>query len=291
MAVCIESLTPALGAIGEQAKIENIPAAIGEAQGLLWAFDCLYVMVNRGQKYPSGLYRVRSSKNDDVLDSVELLRKLDDGSGEHGPHAVILAPDGKSLYVLHGNKTGMTQLAGSWVPRVWGEDHILPRMPDGKGFIRGVLAPGGCIYKVDPDGKNWELISMGYRNQFDMAFNRQGDLFTYDADMEWDFNTPWYRPTRGLSRRQRNRLRLAKRSRQVSAVLHRHSAARCSRSAPVRRPVSRSATERSSRAKYPGRAAHVRLELRQALRRSPDAQRQRVHGRAGRVLSPVRRCR
>src|SRR5207253_2715891 len=42
----------------------------------------------------------------------------------------------------------------------------------------------------------WELISTGYRNQFDAAFNRHGDLFTYDADMEWDMNTPWYRPTR-----------------------------------------------------------------------------------------------
>jgi len=26
------------------------------------------------------------------------------------------------------------------------------------------------------------------------AFNRQGELFAYDADMEWDLNTPWYRP-------------------------------------------------------------------------------------------------
>ncbi len=37
---------------------------------------------------------------------------------------------------------------------------------------------------------------MGYRNQYDAAFNRDGELFTYDSDMEWDFNTPWYRPTR-----------------------------------------------------------------------------------------------
>ena len=28
------------------------------------------------------------------------------------------------------------------------------------------------------------------------AFNKAGELFTYDADMEYDFNTPWYRPTR-----------------------------------------------------------------------------------------------
>src|SRR5260370_14659505 len=29
-----------------------------------------------------------------------------------------------------------------------------------------------------------------------MAFNRDGELFTYDADMEWDMSLPWYRPTR-----------------------------------------------------------------------------------------------
>src|SRR5206468_4817848 len=55
---------------------------------------------------------------------------------------------------------------------------------------------GGCIYRVDPEGKNWELLSVGYRNEYDAAFHRHGELFTYDADMEWDFNTPWYRPTR-----------------------------------------------------------------------------------------------
>ena len=39
---------------------------------------------------------------------------------------------------------------------------------------------------------------MGYRNTYDIAFNRAGDLFAYDSDMEWDLNTPWYRPTRVL---------------------------------------------------------------------------------------------
>lgn len=44
--------------------------------------------------------------------------------------------------------------------------------------------------------EKWELISAGYRNPFDLAFNDVGDLFVYDADMEWDFGLPWYRPTR-----------------------------------------------------------------------------------------------
>jgi len=69
-------------------------------------------------------------------------------------------------------------------------------MWDGNGFMKGVLGPGGWIARVDPDGKNWELIAVGFRNEFDAAFNREGELFAYDADMEWDLNTPWYRPTR-----------------------------------------------------------------------------------------------
>ncbi|HEU5116163.1 MAG TPA: heme-binding protein, partial [Isosphaeraceae bacterium] len=185
---------PAVGKTGD-VKVEPIDVPIGEAQGLLWAFDSLYVVVNRGQKYESGLYRVRDTDGDGTLDKVDQLRKLD-GGGEHGPHAIIPSPDGKSLYLVAGNGTKLTDLAGSHVPQIWEGDHLLPPMPDGNGFMRNVPPPGGCIYKLDPEGKEWTLISMGYRNPFDIALNKSGDVFTYDADMEWDMNTPWYRPTR-----------------------------------------------------------------------------------------------
>ena len=185
---------PAVGKTGE-VKVEPIDVPIGEAQGLLWAFDSLYVVVNRGQKYESGLYRVRDTDGDGKLDKVDQLRKLN-GGGEHGPHAIIPSADGKSLYLVAGNGTKLTDLAGSHVPQIWEGDHLLPPMPDGNGFMRGVPPPGGCIYKLDPEGKEWTLISMGYRNPFDIALNKSGDVFTYDADMEWDMNTPWYRPTR-----------------------------------------------------------------------------------------------
>ena len=184
--------------IGEQAKplgIEKIEVDIGEAQGLLWAFDSLYVNVNPQGKYEAGLYRVRDTNGDDKLDEVKLLRQFE-GRGEHGPHAVLLAPDGKSLFIVCGNGTKLTKIDSSRVPRHWGEDHLLPRMPDGRGFMRDVLAPGGCIYQIDPDAKHWKLIANGFRNEYDAAFNRDGELFAYDADMEWDMNTPWYRPTR-----------------------------------------------------------------------------------------------
>ncbi len=185
---------PGIAGVSET-QVEAIDVPLGEAQGLLWAFDSLYVVVNRGRKYASGLYRVLDTDQDDRLDTVKLLRKLN-GGGEHGPHAVLLAPDGQSLFVLAGNHTQPTEFTRSRVPQVWQEDQLLPRMWDAKGHARGRLAPGGWIAKVDPQGKTWELYSNGYRNEYDAAFNRAGDLFTYDADMEWDMNTPWYRPTR-----------------------------------------------------------------------------------------------
>jgi putative heme-binding domain-containing protein len=197
---------PPLGGKSEQTKVEKLDLPLGGAHGLLWAFDSLYVMVNEDvnikgangqqQRPKRGLHRVRSKDGGDTFEKPEFLREIN-GGGEHGCHAILPGPDGKSLYIVCGNMTAMVNpLAASRVPKLWGEDHLLPRMPDGNGFMAGVLGPGGCIYKTDPDGKNWELVSTGYRNPFDAAFNRNGDLFTYDADMEWDMNTPWYRPTR-----------------------------------------------------------------------------------------------
>jgi putative heme-binding domain-containing protein len=184
---------PKIGGDAKDTKIEKVNAPIGEAQGLCWAFDSLYVVVN-GKK--SGLYRVTDKDGDDQLDTVELLRAFEGGGGEHGPHAVMLHPDGKRLTIVNGNQTKLTKFDTSKVPTVWGEDHLLPRMPDGRGFMRGVLGPGGAIYNCSPDGKTWELHAVGFRNEYDAAYNKYGDLFSYDADMEWDFNTPWYRPTR-----------------------------------------------------------------------------------------------
>jgi hypothetical protein len=185
---------PPIGGNAADIKVEKLPADISGAQGLLWAFDSLYVMVNgggRGGARGSGLYRVRPSKPGGELSNVERLHTLA-GGGEHGPHAIVLAPDGKSLFCVCGNDTRLTELSGSYLPKLWANDNLFPML----ATFGGVQPPAGCIYKVDPDGKNWELWSAGYRNHYDAAFNRHGDLFTFDSDMEWDMNTPWYRPTR-----------------------------------------------------------------------------------------------
>ncbi len=175
--------------------IEKIGAPIGEATGLVWMGDVLYVVVCKTGRYESGLYRVTDTNADGALDKAELLRELD-GKGDHGPHQVQLSPDGKSLVVTTGNMTKFTEVSSSTVPMVWGEDHLLPRMWDARGHAKDILAPGSVVYRVSPDGKDWTLLSAGNRNQYDVAFNRRGDMFGYDSDMEWDMNTPWYRPTR-----------------------------------------------------------------------------------------------
>jgi putative heme-binding domain-containing protein len=187
---------PGAGQALDPNKIEKVPAEIRAANGLLWAFGALYVAVNDYEKQiESGLYRLSDSDGDDRLDKVELLRAME-ARGDHGVHALLKTPDGKGLFLVTGNGTKPTAYSSTRVPPIWGEDHLLPRMPDGRGFMRDVLAPGGIIYRVSPDGKQFELFSSGYRNIFDAALSRDGELFTYDADMEYDFNTSWYRPTR-----------------------------------------------------------------------------------------------
>lgn len=188
---------PAPGQPLEAAKIEKVPADIRAVNGMLFAFGALYVGVNDYErKIQSGLYRISDSDGDDQLDKVELLRAINSG-GDHGVHAVVLTPDGKGLYLVCGNNAILTETPDSSpVPKIWGDDHLLPRMPDGRGHNAHVLAPGGIIYRVSPDGKEFKIHASGFRNIYDASVNHDGELFTYDADMEYDFNTPWYRPTR-----------------------------------------------------------------------------------------------
>ncbi|QJW89287.1 c-type cytochrome [Spirosoma taeanense] len=172
---------------------------MGYAQGLLYAFNSLYVMVNNrpSQQFPkpSGLYRLQDTDGDDQFDKVSLLRELK-GEGEHGPHSVVLSPDKKSLYVVAGNHTDVPQMDAYRLPSNWKEDNLFPLIKDPRGHANDRMAPGGWIANIDPEGKRWELIGAGFRNEFDVAFNETGDMFTYDSDMEWDFGLPWYRPTR-----------------------------------------------------------------------------------------------
>lgn len=181
-----------------KSDIEEMDIQLGHAQGLLWAFNSLYVSVNSNDGIDgrnSGFYRVTDTDGDDKLDHIETLQELE-GAGEHGPHAIRLSPDGESLYFIAGNHTLIPDHFSSRLPKNWNTDNILQPFPDARGHAAHIKPPGGWIVKTDPEGKEWELISTGYRNPYDMDFNEAGELFVFDSDMEWDLGTPWYRPIR-----------------------------------------------------------------------------------------------
>jgi len=181
--------------------VDPLELEIGEAHGLLWAHNSLYVAVNKqwndDVKNGSGIYRITDSDSDGTLDTVTMLLKLE-GSGEHGPHSFVPSPDGQEIYFIAGNHTLVPNKLKehSRLPINWGEDNLFEPYLDARGHANDIEAPGGWICKFNPEGTEWELISAGYRNPFDIAFNADGELFTYDADMEWDIGMPWYRPTR-----------------------------------------------------------------------------------------------
>lgn len=162
------------------------------AQGLLWAFDSLWFHKNGGH-----LYRITDSDADGKLDTVEE-QPSSTGGGEHGNHSVVLDETGEGLYLVGGNHAPLPPEESIARKRVqsWDEDLPLPRMWDANGHARGKLAPGGWISKYDPKSKTHDLISIGFRNEYDATLNSAGDLFAYDADMEWDVGSYWYRPTR-----------------------------------------------------------------------------------------------
>ncbi|MDH3651564.1 MAG: heme-binding protein, partial [Saprospiraceae bacterium] len=192
---------PAIGEGLDSTIVDSVELDLGYAHGMLWAHNSLYIAVNRKWSdtidVGSGVYRAYDRNNDGKLDDFEMLLKLD-GFGEHGPHSFVPDPDGQHIYFIAGNHTLIPQslLKNSRVPINWGEDNLLPPYLDARGHATEVTAPGGWIARLDPEGKDWELISVGYRNAFDMAFNQTGELFAFDADMEWDMGMPWYRPIR-----------------------------------------------------------------------------------------------
>ena len=196
---------PAAGQVLDATMIDSVALDIGEAHGLLWAFNSLYVAVNKRwqdeipdeEERGSGIYRLKDTNGDGALDNIEMLLKLD-GWGEHGPHNFAVSPTGKDLYFLAGNHVAIPEVVkqNSRLPNNWGEDNVFPQYLDARGHANNIKAPGGWIVRMDPDGQKIELVSAGYRNPFDLAFNQDGELFTYDADMEWDLGMPWYRPTR-----------------------------------------------------------------------------------------------
>ncbi|HVC95562.1 MAG TPA: c-type cytochrome [Pirellulales bacterium] len=176
----------------DETLVETIDDTLEECRGVLCAYGDLYVNANNSKGY----YRLRDSDGDDRYDQTERLMFTQGGVG-HGRNDLALGPDGL-IYLMHGNNV---RLPGEILPGAsplahYGEDRLLPCDWDGALFDGDVAAPAGHLLRTDRDGKNVELVAGGFRNAYGIDFNADGELFTYDSDMEWDVGAPWYRPTR-----------------------------------------------------------------------------------------------
>jgi len=191
---------PAVGATDAAVRVESLPGfpydpvpwgkrTVGGALGFLWAFDSLYMSSMKG------FFRIRDTDGDDAFDEFTRIRDLEMGY-EHSAHSIVLSEDGKGLYLVSGNHSRPPAGTRSLQPPVWREDSLLPTMPDPTGHAVGIEPPAGWICRISPDGKDWTMVASGLRNAVDLAINREGELFTFDSDMEFDVGSPWYRPTR-----------------------------------------------------------------------------------------------
>lgn len=165
-----------------------------ECRGLLFAHGALYVNANNSK----ALYRLRDRDGDGRFEEETLLRTTPGGVG-HGRNQLALGPDGW-VYSIHGDDVGLPVegVAAGSPYRVGPEDRLGPCAWDRHLFNAGAKLPYGHVIRTDPDGRTWELVAGGLRNPFGLDFNPAGELFTYDADMEWDVGLPWYHPTRVL---------------------------------------------------------------------------------------------
>ena len=104
--------------MGKPTEAQKQLPQIGHAQGLCYAFDSLYAVVNsRSSVTGAGVFRLLDTDKDDQFDKIVTIKKLSATGGEHGPHAILPAPDGKHLVRRDGQPDpvarGVHPFAGS----------------------------------------------------------------------------------------------------------------------------------------------------------------------------------
>jgi len=155
---------------------ETINQTLKECRGLVYAHNSLFVNANQSK----GIFRLRDTNGDGIFNEEERIHTSDGGFG-HGRNALTLGPDGK-VYAIHGDSIKLPADA---------HDLTSPLRRNFQPFRLNE----GHIVRMNADGSEKEIFCGGLRNPYGIAFNTDGEAFTYDADAEFDMGTPWYRPT------------------------------------------------------------------------------------------------
>ena len=150
-----------------------------------------------------GFYKLVDTNGDDVMDTIERIQRYtSNGMGDHGPHAIRRAPDG-SIMLLIGNNTyvGAPFAPDRRPTKAWTKKLAELEQRRGKAVPAAVQRPA-----VWQQHAHWRArhglavageqqvqpVLQRHAQSYDFAFNLAGEAFTFDSDMEWDVNAPWY---------------------------------------------------------------------------------------------------
>ena len=200
---------------GKVVKTETIFTPVSEAMGITWHDNALYVQGGRLEKPftetmdapgygkqsgQAGLHRLRDPKGDGSFTTIDTLRTWDGhegGHSDHGIHEARVSPDGKHFYIINGNGVVPPPDVSPNSPhRNYADDRIIPLLGPQTNRLGHEKAPGGTIARTTFDGKDLHLFAGGMRNALHFDWNADGEIFSFDSDMEPEFGVPWYRPVR-----------------------------------------------------------------------------------------------
>ena len=167
--------------------------------------------------------RLKDVDGDQVYDESEVIAE---GLGGRGPQGLLVYGDllfavgGDGIQRFSGYESGgpLKHEGRIGQPFNTGGDHTAHTVLRGlDGYVYFVCGDGGgvsdrkhiteenspvmyernaSVFRFDPDGEYWECISAGGRNPPSLGMNYLGEFFSFDSDMEWHVDLPWYRPVR-----------------------------------------------------------------------------------------------
>jgi putative heme-binding domain-containing protein len=161
----------------EVVEAVTVEDTLRECRGLVWKGDTLYAHANNDK----ALYALRDANGDGRFagEEVVLVQATEGGAG-HGRNALTVHEG--TLHGIVGDNIAVPPGA--------------PRRARPEAGAPEELGHSIRIGLDDAGQVRWEAQNRGLRNPYGIAFNAEGEAFTYDADNEGDVGLPFYRPSR-----------------------------------------------------------------------------------------------